>query len=73
MVFCIAAGAHLRAKKAGIAFVSNAAYKSLGEVDLILGGPRRPVLDVQTSRRPQEFKTSSMSARVSSSDVILYG
>jgi hypothetical protein len=71
VVFCIAAGAYLSAKKAGMAFVSNAAYKSFGPVWLMDGGPSKPVEDVQTSSRPQEFSTSSIRARVSSSELIL--
>jgi hypothetical protein len=72
-VFCIAAGAYLSAKKAGMAFVSKAFNKSLGDVEVMDAGPRRPVLDVQISNLPHEFKTSSMRASVSSSEEILYG
>jgi hypothetical protein len=48
-VFCIAAGAYLSAKKAGMAFVSNAFKRSLGPVVVMLGGPSKPVEEVHTS------------------------
>ena len=50
LVFCIAAGAYLSAKKAGMAFVEKAARRSCGPVVVMLGGPRRPVEEVQMSR-----------------------
>lgn len=65
----MAAGAYLRAKKAGMAFDSKAARRSAGPVFVMEGEPRRPVEEVQTSRRPQVLRTSSMRARVASSDV----
>jgi len=71
VVFCIAAGAYLSAKKAGMAFVSKALSKCAGEVAWIDGGPRCDVDDVQISKRPQEFSTSSMRASVASSEVML--
>jgi hypothetical protein len=70
VVFCIAAGAYLSAKKAGVAFVSNAEVKSAGDVDVIEGGPKSPVDEVQTSRRPQALRTSSIRVSVASSEVV---
>jgi len=38
------------AKKAGIAFVSKTLSRSFGPVEVMLGGPSRPVEEVHTSR-----------------------
>jgi hypothetical protein len=53
VVLRIAAGAYLRAKKAGMALLENAEIRSFGVVVVMEGGPRREVEEVHMSRRPQ--------------------
>ena len=64
----MAGGAYLSAKKGTMEFAVKAAERSLGVVDVMLGGPRRvELVVVQTSRRPQALSTSSRRVRVLSS------
>jgi hypothetical protein len=67
----MAAGAYLRARKAGMAFASNVARSAAGEVVDMLGGPRREVEECQVSRRPHVLRMSSIRASVSCSEEVL--
>jgi hypothetical protein len=69
----MAGGAYLRAKKGAMLFTSKHFCKSAGVVASRLEGPRRPEEQTQTSRRPQELRTSSIRPRVSSSLATLKG
>ena len=63
----MAGGAYLSAKKGAYVFASKHFCKSAGVVLVMDGGPRSPELQIQTSRRPQVFRMSSMRVRVESS------
>lgn len=54
-------------------FASKHFWRSVGVVASIEEGPRRPEEQTQTSRRPQELRTSSIRPRVSSSLATLKG
>jgi hypothetical protein len=69
----MAGGAYFNAKKGAIELASKHFCRSAGVVASSEGGPRRPEEHTQTSNLPQEFKTSSMRPRTSSSFATLNG
>jgi hypothetical protein len=73
VVFAIAGGAYFSAKNGAIELTSKHFCKSAGVVASRLGGPNNPLLHTQTSNLPQEFRTSSIRERVSSSLATLKG
>lgn len=69
----MAGGAYLSAKKGAMLLASKHFCRSAGVVASIEDGPSRPAEETHTSRRPKEFRTSSMSCNVSCSLEILRG
>jgi len=73
VVFAIAGGAYFSAKNGAIEFASKHFCRSAGVVASSEGGPSKPEEQTQTSSLPQEFRTSSIRPRVSSSAATLKG
>lgn len=64
----MACGAYFKAKKGAMEFASKHFCRSEGVVASMVGGPRRPEEQTQTSRRPQVLRASSIRVRVSDSE-----
>ena len=69
----MAGGAYFSAKNGAMLFASKHFCRSEGVVASTDGGPRRPELHTQTSRRPKEFRISSIRVRVSASEATVRG